>query len=258
MAITRPFHRNIRSHIPTPNAGYSAWAFILEKDYAQNAPNFLRAYSIIQSDFERLCEYVQPSPEGLSAYSFRMHEMLMRICIEVEANFKAILNENISSKIKPNMGGYRKVDVTHHLSSYTLILTTWSGPQRFLRPFEAWHGPNGFGTGRSPEWYTSYNDSKHDRQDAFRKANFEQVINALAGLLAVLSSQFRTQDFSAGPDMISAKSPDYHELEPAIGSLFRIRFPDDWPDEEQYDFDWLKLREEDIRFGKIDYDSIQV
>jgi len=85
-------------------------------------------------------------------------------------------------------------------------------------------------------WYQAYNSSKHDRQEEFKKANVEALISAVSALLVLLSSQFKTEDFSAGGDAIIASGYDYHEMEPAIGSLFRIKFPDDWTDTEIYDF----------------------
>lgn len=258
MSIDKPFHRNIRSHVARPHAGYSSWAYIRDRDYARDPLHYLRAYAIIQSDFEKLCQYIEPSSESLTAYSFRIHELLMRTCIEIEANFKAILNENINSIPRLNMSVYRKIDVTHHLSSYELILSTWHGPPRRLKPFESWLGPDGLGTGEIPEWYTAYNISKHDRQEEFKQANMKHLIDALAGLLVVLSSQFRTETFSSGSVVLGSQGYDYHELEPAIGSLFRIRFADDWAEYEKYDFDWSKLSQDAARFSKIDYDKIAV
>lgn len=258
MGIDKPFHRNIRSHIPGPNAGYSSYAYIRDREYARNPAHYLRAYFIIQSDFERLCEYIEPSPESLKTYSYRIHELLMRTCIEVEANFKAILSENINSTQKLNMAVYRKIDVTHHLSSYELVLPSWQGPRRLIKPFENWQGPGGFGTGNSPDWYNSYNDSKHDRQEAFKKANVQHLIDALAGLLVVISSQFRTEGFLAGADALTFGGSSYYDFSPAIGSLFRINFPDDWIDSEKYDFDWQTLSKGTSRFSKIDYDQIKV
>lgn len=258
MGIHKPFHRNIRSHVQSAHSSYSSWAYIRDPEYSTNATSYLRAYFIIQSDFEKLCEYVEPSPESQKTYSHRIHELLMRTCIEVEANFKAILGENKSSVQKPNMAVYRKIDVTHHLSSYNVSLPIWRGPPTLITPFKNWAGSGGFGKGKSPDWYTAYNDSKHDRQESFKLANMEQLLQALAGLLVVLSSQFRTQDFSAAADGLSIGFSSYHSLEPALGNLFRIGFPDDWEDSEKYDFNWQELCREQTRFSKINYDAIVV
>lgn len=79
---------------------------------------------------------------------------------------------------------------------------------------------------------------------------------AVAGLLVLISSQFRDQDFTAGSEGITFSGYAYHPMEPSIGSLFRIRYPDDWADAELYAFDWTVLMEQNDRFEKIDYDAI--
>jgi hypothetical protein len=81
----------------------------------------VRALVLIQNDLQSIFEYLEPSDESRTAYSYRIHALLMRTCVEVEANFKAILEENTFTappKRSLNMTDYRKVDATHHLSSY--------------------------------------------------------------------------------------------------------------------------------------------
>jgi hypothetical protein len=55
---------------------------------------------------------------------------------------------------------------------------------------------------------------------------------AVAGLLVLISSQFRNEDFTAGSEALAISGYDYHPMEPSIGSLFRIKYPDDWTDDE--------------------------
>ncbi len=38
--------------------------------------------------------------------------------------------------------------------------------------------------------------------------------------------------------------------------FFRIKFPNDWSDEEKYQFDWTELKEEKQPFQKFNYDQI--
>ena len=183
----------------------------------------------------------------------------MRTSIEVEANFKAILNENIfTPQIDRfgtpifNMTIYKKVNVTHHLSSYEVILPIWNGSDRIIKPFKSW----GTKAGGSPEWYKAYNASKHDRHESFKQANLKNLLDAVGGLLVLISSQFGTQEFSAGENGLAIQGYDYHRLSPAIGSLFRIKFPSNWKNNEIYDFDWSALKQQPNRFDKIDYDKI--
>lgn len=216
-----------------------------------NRPPIMSEFTIIQSDLQRLFEYVEPSSESEQTYSYRIHELLMRTCIEVEANFKAILNENTFDPSPGyNMTVYKKIEKTHHLSSYEVMLPIWNGAHPTWKPFESWKSGGGL------PWYQAYNASKHDRQEQFKQANMANLIGAVSGLLVVLSSQFRGEDFSGRPDAIIASGYDYYDMEPAIGSLFRIKYPDDWSEAEKYEFDWSILSQEANRFQKIDYNSI--
>ncbi|WP_157096255.1 hypothetical protein [Methylosinus sp. R-45379] len=261
MSLSRPYHRIYRGFIPGPNSGYSSWAFICDRDYAKNAEHYVRAYTLIQDDLQSIFEYLEPSDECNTAYSYRIHALLMRACIEVEANFKAILEENIFTPPRnrsTNMSDYRKVDASHHLSSYEVMLPIWNGSPRIWRPFEAWKPSRGLSNPGGPglPWYQAYNASKHDRHDEFKKANFENLVLAVAGLLVVISAQFRDRSFSAGPTALLMSGHDYHPMEASTGSLFRIRYPNDWADSELYGFDWSDLKSQGERFEKFDYDEI--
>lgn len=257
--LPMPYHRNVRKMVPRPNAGYSGWAYITDPTYAKNPAHSVRAFLLIQKDLETIFEYVEPSDKASEAYSFRIHELLMRTCIEVEANFRAILEENgyqptlypNSDRPKLDMDVYRRVNVTHHLSSFEVLLPIWNGLKRRFRPFSAWHGGQG-----SVDWYKAYNAAKHDRQLAFEQANLEVLTRAVGGLLVLLTSQFGEQDFSAGPTLLAASGLDYHELDSALGGLFRIKLPDDWAEDEKYDFDWEQLKHQPQRFAKFNYNAI--
>ena len=261
VAYAKPFYRNVRGVLPGPNAGYSGWAFIRDPDYALNPAHYTRALALILQDLREIFEYVEPSMEGESAFSYRIHALLMRTCIEIEANFKAIFAAHDfppSPRERLDIRQYRRIDVTHHLSSYEVELPIWNGPLRTWRPFEPWHEFRGKAAPRSGvplSWYQAYNASKHNRQQEFRESNLGVLIEAIAALLVVVSSQFKSETFDAGADHLELESGPY---EPSIGGLFRIRYPDDWSDEEAYSFDWSKLKLQSDRFGRINYTAIPI
>ena len=257
MTFAKPFHRNIRGIKDGPNSGYSGSGYIEDREYAKNPEHYVRAFTLIMNDLRSIFEYLEPSDECREAYSYRIHALLMRTCIEAEANFKAILEENTFTPPPNgslNMTHYRKVDATHHLSSYEVMLPIWNGVPPIIKPFELWKPWRGQsqpeGKRLSPPWYQAYNASKHDRQDEFRKANFGTLVDAVAGLLVLISSQFA---FSAGSSAPGSWTT-YYPIEASTGSLFRIRYPEDWADDELYDFDWSVLKTQTDRFEKIDFD----
>ncbi|GHU62217.1 hypothetical protein FACS189445_5020 [Spirochaetia bacterium] len=250
MAFNKPFRRNYR-----PNLNCSDERYIKDPDYALLPPeHYIRAFLLIQSDMKKMFEYIEPSKESLKTYSYRIHELLLRTCIEVEANFKAIFKDNTFStdEKKWNISYYKKINITHHLDDYTVKIPIWAGSDRTFTPFADWKDK----TENSLFWYKAYNESKHDRQKNFKQANFKNLVNAIAGLFVLLSSQFRFEDFAPPAPSISRTADQYIVPSTGIGNFFIIEFPHDWKDEEKYDFNWIELEKEDKRFEKINYDTI--
>lgn len=260
MSFNKPFYRNYRPVKKSPNSGYSSWAYIVDHSYSKNPEYYTRAFSIIQEDIIKLFEYVEPSDINNVTYSFRIHELLTRICIEVEANFKAILRENIfdpkdkdgKSRSEQNwkINDFKIVNKTHHLDDYAIQLPFWKGNLNVRKPFEAWK------SNLPLSWYQAYNKAKHDRVHNFDKANFGNLIDAYCGLCVILSSQFRTEDFMPGEQSLGVNTDSYFGGGFGLGNYLIVDWPDDWKEEELYDFDWSKLKTESERFAKIDYNAL--
>lgn len=197
----------------------------------------MRAFGVIQKDFLELLDYIEPADKNQECYSYRTHELLMRTCIEVEANFRGIFADNGYQRTDNlNMNDYRQIDATHRLSSYKVRLPVWHGNDVVRMPFAAWKN------GGPLKWYQAYNQAKHNRHELFHLADFRATVDALCGLVALLSAQFRNEDFSKSVMLLDDGPADGYEF--AIGDYFRVAYPDDWPIEERYDFDWQALKNE--------------
>jgi hypothetical protein len=230
--IKKPYRRTAR---PFMNGNYP-WGpgtYIRHPRFAQEPEMYVRGFRLLQKDLEHLFEYIEPSDDNLKCYSFRVYELLLRACVEVEANCKAILRENAYPGEKRwTMRDYRKIETSHHLSAFDVKLPHWHGEQRIRTPFKLWHSC------KTPGWYQAYNAAKHDRREAFKVATLEHTIDAVCGVLVVLSAQFATEDFSLTDTLVGDKPAE--GFEHAIGNYFVVRYPDDWPLAERYDFglDW--------------------
>lgn len=232
-------------------------AYIKDKEYCKSAYSYVRAFLLILEDLKRIFEYVEPCEESFNVFSFRIHELFMRSCIEIEANFKAILLENgyepkIDNKFKKpifNMSVYKKVNASHHLSEYTVGLPQWVNSNLLeLKPFEAWVNDN-----EPLSWYQAYNKSKHDRHYEFPYANLKNLLLAVSGLLCLIHSQFRGEDFSPASIGIAVEGFDFYVMEASTGGVFRISEPTNWTEAELYNFDWSELKKKEERFQKYDY-----
>ncbi|HBD9320672.1 hypothetical protein SC438_12455 [Legionella pneumophila] len=256
MAISKPYHRNCRQFTDGLYSEGGRWQYIVHPDYAKSPEQYIRAFLLIQKDLQELFDYIEPADKNLKCYSFRVHALLMRTCIETEANFKAVLNENGYENDKMDIDDYKKLEKTHKLSAYKVRLPHWIGQKSVRTPFSSWAKPEKY----SPAWYQAYNKTKHNRHTEFHHATFENLIDSVCGLLVLLSSQFHTEEFSSAEPAIAFSGYGPKDgMESAIGGYFRVKFPDNWPQDERYDFkysEWIDMAEKEELFQKIDYSKI--
>ena len=246
MAIVRPYRRNCRPFVNGDHYSNGHFQIPRHPKFAKDASDYIRAFLLIQKDALELFDYIEPADQNLKTYSFRVHELLLRTCVELEANLRAILRENGYVKQGNwNMLDYRKVNDTHRLSSYRIKFPLWDGKDGVRVPFAGWQENGGL------PWYQAYNDVKHDRHEQFANSTFENFSNAISALVALIYSQFLNNDF--GPDYITASGAYDDGFDAAVGGYFKVMFPKDWPDEQKYSFDWRLLSKEADPFQEIGY-----
>lgn len=256
MNINKPYNRIYRPQIDWPNSGYNSWIYIIDKKYSKNPEHYIRAYKIIQNDLLKLFEYIEPSDINLETYSYRIHELFIRACIEIEANFKAILTENWYSPIDKNgktineknwnINNYYNIKDSHLLDKYSIEVPIWNWERKIFKPFSSWKKWN------SLNWYNDYNKSKHDRHNNFKKANFENLLNAISGLLIILSSQFGTEDFSPWTQSLAIQWNNYYSWDFWIWDFFIVNFPE-YTEKEKYNFNWKEIKNNKNIFTKYNY-----
>jgi hypothetical protein len=237
MTITQPYRRTVRAFTDGKYKEGGRWGYIAHPKYAVAPEHYVRAFAIIHKDLLELFEYLEPADGNLQCYSYRVHGLLMRTCIEVEANLKAILQENNYTKGGNwNMDDYRKVENSHHLSQYQVKFPVWQGVQHTKTPFSAWAAS----TPTRLPWYQNYNAAKHDRHQEFAKADLSSLLDAIAGVAALLCAQFFNEDYGPGPGHLLLEGPN-DGFDETVLDYYRIKLPNNWAAAECYDFDWQKL-----------------
>ncbi len=235
MPVAKPFKRTCRQLADGSYQSSGNGQYVRHPLFAAAPQQYIRAFEIVQKDLLELFDYVEPSDINKPCYSYRIHELHTRACIEIEANCTAILSENGYVRAGDwNMSDYKKLEATHHLSSYQVRLPTWHGSDHTRTPFAGWKA------GAPLPWYQAYNQTKHSRHENFHLGNFGVLLDSVCGLVALLASQFINDDF--GQNYIVTELGPGDGFEYGIGGYFLIRFPDDWPAGERYSFDWQTLK----------------
>ena len=126
--VDRPYRRTCRQFVDGDYTEGGRSGYIRHPKFAQSPEQYVRGFLILLKDLKDLFDYVEPADKNLACYSYRIHALLLRACVEVEANCKAILKENGYSRSGDwNMGDYRKIEKTHFLSAYEVKVPNWSG-----------------------------------------------------------------------------------------------------------------------------------
>ena len=272
MAIQQPYRRTARQLKDGSYSNSGNSRYIKHSEYASSPEKYIRSFLIIQNDLQKIFEYVEPSDKNKRTYSYRIHELFIRVCIEVEANCKAILRENGYSKKQEkdwNMHDYCLIEKTHQLSSYEVSLPRWDtnkglGLDRYC-PFKNWGKENlnwyqyyreykGEDKSEIKSWYQYYNETKHDIHSKFEHANLKNLVEATSGLVALLSAQFLNEDFSYQEGSLIVEGIG-DGMDPAVGSYFRVKYPD-WTSAERYDFEWGKIKDIPGVIKCHDYNSL--
>lgn len=248
MSLSKPFKRTIRPFTNQAKEKGGWWHYIENPQYCESPEHYIRAFFIILKDFINLLDFIEPADKNLSTYSFRVHELLSRTCVEIEANLVAILTENGYSKSEDwDMRDYKKVDASHRLSEYEVKFPVWKGEQNIRKPFEAWKDNSAL------PWWKAYTKTKHKRHFEFEQATFSSLTDAICGLVALLHSQFEGIEFSYKDRLVFIGGGPDDGMISSTGDYFRIKPPENWNEEEKYDFDWSEIEKEEHPFECYDY-----
>lgn len=251
IGIRRPFHRIWR--MPTARSGGAAdpYQLIQNTYYAGNVSRYFNAFILLTKDLRDLYQYIEPDDQNNDTYSHRLQQLLVRASIEVEANLKAILiankyesgRSNYDGSMKLDMKDYQLVNGSHRLSSYEVGIADWQGEGIVRQPFKVWSSdPKG-----TPQWYSAYNAVKHDRVDSFHRATLFNATEAIAGLAVLIAAQFYRFDPTPSPPVLglgiqNSEGP-LARMEFIAGAYFQVRFPTDWEENENYDFNFQEWDE---------------
>jgi hypothetical protein len=171
---------------------------------------------------------------------------MLRACTEFEANCKGILLANgysptrdgrLRSSDKWNIDDYWKINRAIKLSDYKILLKSWYPNPLQLQPFRDWQVTSHQGL----SWYKAYNQAKHNRDTKFERSNFENTVEAIAGLLCVLFAQFNVHTTYPYRPAEAIYIEDTLGMQGVEGSMFDIA-PPIWTTPKSYDFDWKILK----------------
>ena len=144
---------------------------------------------ILVEKLDEILLFIEPSIEGLKAYSHKTRELLILACTEVENQWRALLTKAGHSPLNGKM--YTTQDYVKLLSK-TFIDEFQVGLRNYntfkpSKPFQGWDEKK---PSKSLLWYNAYNKTKHDREQYFSSAQLQVAIDAVAANIILYCSRF--------------------------------------------------------------------
>jgi hypothetical protein len=133
----------------------------------------------LDGDLQRLSRYIEIDAANYGVYSVELVRILLAAASEVDVVAKLLCAKLGTQPTKPkgnwNMDDSRLVILAGHPNLSTLDVTVPSHGL-ILSPWHDWQNS------KNPSWWQRYNAVKHQRDTAYKDANLENALNAVAGL----------------------------------------------------------------------------
>lgn len=162
--------------------------FIEELPEFQSFVIALQQIEVLFDDLTSVFRTVHPVPANSDAFGSRIRNLLILASTEVECQWRAVLEANVSQPPDQRLTTieYVKLHRILALDQYRLSLIRYPHYPD-ISPFVGWDSSN---PTKSLPWYHAYNQVKHDREDAFKDAKLEHAISAVAACVILLAAQF--------------------------------------------------------------------
>ncbi|MBR1916130.1 MAG: hypothetical protein IJ830_06830 [Alphaproteobacteria bacterium] len=140
-----------------------------------------RDLGILIQKLQEILLFIEPSKDGLKAYSHKIRELLFLACSDLESTLKKY-------KFGKNNGMKDYIEILKFvdLTKYKISLVGYAQSYK-CSPFENWDKDK---VTQSLPWYEAYNKIKHNREENFHFATLENCINAIAANLIMFAVRF--------------------------------------------------------------------
>lgn len=148
-----------------------------------------QALRILVEKLDEILLFIEPSTDGLKAYSHKIRDLLILASTEVENQLRSLLNRANHAPINGRMFttmDYVKLLPVSYLDEYEIGLRNFSSFSP-SKPFSAWDDSN---PTQSLPWYNAYNETKHNRDQHFSSATLKNAIDAVAANIIIYCTRF--------------------------------------------------------------------
>ncbi len=159
----------------------------------------------IEKDFIRTIDYVELHPDNGSAFSNEFAKLLLLIGSEVDVIAKMLCTREAPAQNASKIIDYQAVLTTRFVGMHSIEIEI-PRYKRKIQPWLSWDPANP----TPPIWWTAHNKVKHQRDRDFWRANQQNTLEAICGLLALLLYWFKDEEhLQPYPELLNYGFPVY-------------------------------------------------
>lgn len=162
----------------------------------------------LERDLEVMSRYIEFDRRNLDVFSIELAHLLFAAASEVDVVAKQLCQVVAPAARRGNIDEYKAalIPVIPGLPTDGIVVPRYG---LSFRPWDTWAAP---GAGINPNWWRSYNNVKHERNDHFHEATLQHALNALGALLILIYHLYLR---TAGPVGAALSPKDTtNEMEP--------------------------------------------
>lgn len=159
----------------------------------------------IEEDSHRCSRFVEFSDSNYKTNSIEFARIIMAASAEVDTVAKELCNLISPQYQARNIVQYASVI----LVKYPRLTEIEISIHRYNLKVQPW---NGWSASNSPTWWQGYNKIKHERTTYFDRANLENAINAVSGLLLLILYLFKEKNKGRNKEINAFYSPKLFDI----------------------------------------------
>ena len=149
-----------------------------------NTQHYWEYFLALEDDLQQTTRFVEFATSNFKTYSIEFARIILAASSEIDVLAKMLCGEISPATAADNITDYRTIILKAYpklpvmevkLPRYGISTTPWKN----------------WATGTNPNWWKSYNNVKHQRDQHYHEATLENALDSVAGLLCILLYLFR-------------------------------------------------------------------
>ncbi len=177
----------------------------------------------LERDLETASRYIEFSEQNFQTYSIELAHLLLAAASEVDVVSKLVCSQMVEGANAQNINDYRVII----MDTYPEIAELPISVPRYGLTFKPWEN---WGNNRNPNWWRSYNDVKHERNEHYNQATLQNALNAIGALLILVHRFYQTELSPHAGELLGEKDTNGQLIPESV----LVRLPDDFYHERVY------------------------